>query len=257
MHRCGLFIGAFVGLTGAIASAAAQDTELKTPSPIALLSDVYFEDNFDGDQLADHWQVTNPDIDSYIVEDGALLVIGKEVGGLGNEATPNLFRLTKELPPGDWTITVKMVAEFQTGRDMFQFGLFADPGSFLVTSFWGNGDCCPVYLKLRTQKTSGGQTTQFENVVLKENLAFQEFADTIPQPITLKLIKQGRTYRSAVHFDGQKNDAGEPVWAETDLVSVLRPPKQFVINASQWEPVAGESLFLIDSVTIEAASDSG
>jgi hypothetical protein len=38
-------------------------------------------------------------------------------------------------------------------------------------------------------------------------------------------------------------------------VSMLRAPKQFVINASQWEAVAGESLFLIDSVTIEAGSD--
>lgn len=233
-------------------SFVALGQELKNPSPIALLSDVYFEDGFEGDSLANHWDVTNPDPDQFIVEDGTLLVIGKAVGGFTNAETPNLIRLKRELPRGDWVATVKLSAEFQTTRDLFEFGLYTGPDNFVAARLWGT--CCYSSrgLYVETKKISGGKTTNFSNRAWgpgSEN--YQEFANTIPQPITLKLIKNGRTYRSAIHLEGQKTEAGEPVWIETDLVSSLRAPKQIVMNASQWKEVSGESLFMIDSIKIE------
>ena len=246
--------GAAVAALFSIVATASFTTigqELKKPSPIAPLAEVYFEDEFEGDKLAGHWEVTNPDPDQFVVENGALLIIGKAVGGLTNVETPNLFRLKKELPQGDWVVTVRLNAELQTAKDLFEFGPFTDAENLIATRLYGQDRCCPksnLYFQVR--KIAGGQVTFFQNDVWKGG-DYMEFANTIPQPITLKLIKEGRTYRSAIHFDGQKNETGDPIWIETDLVSSLRPPKQLVLNASQYEETSGESLFLIDSVKIE------
>ncbi|MEN8132340.1 MAG: hypothetical protein ABFS45_19605 [Pseudomonadota bacterium] len=224
--------------------------ELKKPAPVALLSKVYFKDTFDGDKLANHWEVVNPDPDQFVVENGELLIIAKAVGGLTTAETPNLFRLKRDLPNGDWVVTIKFKAELQTTKDLLEFGLFTDAENYILTRFWGT--CCYSELHVEIKKRSGGTNTNFNKRVWKlDTYNYQAFANTVPQPITIKLIKEGRTYRSAIHFDGQKNDAGEPIWVETELVSSLRPPKQFVLNAAQWEAVSGESLFMIDSIQIE------
>ena len=226
--------------------------ELIKVQPVAPLSKVYFKDEFEGTELSDKWEVVNPDPERFVVEDGALLIVAKVLGGLRSAESPNLFRLKKELPQGDWVVTLKLKVELQTARESLEFGLFTDPGNFIVTQIWSKTACCPKSnLYVRIKKVSGSGRTLFDVPAWSRGWKYDDFSNSVPQPISIKLVKTGRTYMSAIHFNGQTAESGEPIWIETNFVTSLRPPKHFAINASQFEAVSGESLFLIESVTIE------
>ncbi len=239
----------------------AQLTEVEPePEPVSM---IVFEDSFDGDALSADWNVLNPDLDQYIVEDGSLLLIGKEVGGLRNAQSPNLIKLLTGLPSGDWTITVTVQPEFQTGSDQLTFGLFTDEQNFVATNIYATDNfCCRMGNKthnimLQTVKVAKGESTLFEERT-REMLdsgtnAFSLFVETkeANKELTVKLVKKGRSYQSSLHYDGEVDDKGNPLWITTDLVSSLRAPKSLVINASQTNRVEGETLFLIHDITIE------
>ncbi len=76
-----------------------------------------FRDDFNGDELADHWDVINPNPDAFIVEDGKLLVISTVAASITGEKVENTFRLTKGMPKGDWDAVVKLVPEIQTFQE--------------------------------------------------------------------------------------------------------------------------------------------
>ena len=61
-----------------------------------------FRDDFDGEVLDEHWEVLNPKPDTYIVEDGKLLVVFQDEATLAAGDIPNMFRLNADLPKGDW-----------------------------------------------------------------------------------------------------------------------------------------------------------
>jgi hypothetical protein len=222
----------------------------------AAAAEVAFQDNFDGEVLGEQWEVVNPDPESFIVEDGSLLVIASAVGGIFNAEIPNIFKLAQPLPKGDWTVTIVFNAEFQTGRELLEFGLYDDPESLLVSRVWGQNDVCCYSsgIFVETFKRARGKDVKFTNKVIGGTNDYQSFAETIGQPLTVKLIKEGRSYHSAILLAGATNDAGQPNWVETDKVSSLRAPKALIVNVSQWDKVTGESLFLIDSVTIETGA---
>jgi hypothetical protein len=216
---------------------------------------VVFSDEFEGSDLSKDWDVANPNGD-YVVEKGSLLTVAAIPGGLANADVPNTFKLTRELPDGDYIVTVKLNVVFATGAENFAVGLFDDKDNYLTASLLGYGSCCNaqrVYLKMI--KVSGGQPTEFEKTVFdfdsQHTTRFDQGANAVAQPITLKLVKQGRNFTASVNFAGQKDDAGNPVWVTTEAVTSLRPPKTLVMNASQTEDVSGETTFMIDSITIE------
>ena len=223
------------------------------PKPKSEWTEV-FRDSFAGDGLAEHWDVHNANSDGYVVEDGNLLVISKEVGGLGNRTIPNLFKLGYELPKGDWRITVTFNAELQTGRESFMFGLLQDEKNYIAAQFYGQNDICCYNsgLFITMEKLSKGKRTHFSNLVWPKGTSnYADYVKNVPMPISLRLIKEGRGYRAAIHFEGENDDKGKPRWQETDIVTTLRAPKGIVLNASQWKKVNGESLFFIDEITIE------
>jgi hypothetical protein len=206
-----------------------------------------FTDSFNGTSLGENWDVGNADPDSFIVESGDLVVIGKAAGGLRSAETPNIFRLTQSLPDGDWVATVVFRAELQTGRNMLEFGLYDDPDNMIVTRFWSDSRCCGdggSYIGVR--KVARGEETQFTNHATETWQSAE-----VGQPITLRLVKTGRSYKPALGFAGEVDDAGQPIWHETGVVSSFGPPKTFVINTSQWVQTPGEDLYMIESVTIE------
>lgn len=243
-------------LTTALQEAAVE------PEPVSTIA---FEDDFDGTELAEHWDVLNSNPDQYIVENGELLFIGKDIGGLSNAESSNILRLMEDLPSGDWTITLKVKPEFQTGHDQLSFGLYTDNQNYVATNIYATDNfCCRVGNKthnivLQTVKVSKGEKTMFEDRT-REMLDsgtndFKTFVDTknANKEFTVKLIKKGRNYYSMLHYDGTKDEQGSSLWVKTDVVSSLRAPKLLVINAGQTESVDGESLFRIHSVKIEAS----
>lgn len=237
-----------------------QEAETVEPEPAPQVAQAetwteVFRDDFDGADLAEHWEVANPNPDQFVVENGSLVVIAKDVGGLSNEAMVNLFKLGQPLPGADWRMTVTFSAELQTGREGAQLALYDDVGNYIASYLYGNGNICCYYseLFLRINKVSGGESTRFDLPVWPRGAAdFSEYAKEVKQPISLRLSKEGRSYKAAVHFAGENDEAGEPVWKETEVVTSLRAPKQIVLGVLQWEATEGESLFQFDSLVIEA-----
>ena len=102
----------------------------------------YFSDDFDGRDLASHWKIINPASDAFLVEKGELLVLNSTPAKLSKENVPNLFRLTKPMPEGNWMATVRMRVDFQTGQERVFFGLYADPQNYLLNILsTGTGSC--------------------------------------------------------------------------------------------------------------------
>lgn len=223
------------------------------PEPKAV---EYFSDDFTEPQLAAHWDVVNPNPDQFIVENGNLLVIGRAIGGPESAEIPNLFKLVKDLPAGDWTATAVVKTQLQTGRDLFSFGVYDDNSNFIAANFYGKNDICCYNsgLFLQTIKTAGGQKTEFTTQAYPSGVPdFGAYIKTVPGEgkVTLQFIKQGRSFKSRVHIDGHADKDGNPVWTETEAVTSLRAPKQLFINAAQYNKTTGESMFEVDSVRIE------
>jgi hypothetical protein len=225
---------------------AQLDTAETQPEPAAGA----FTEPFDGDALSADWEILNADPDSYFVENGALNVIGKAVGGLAVAETPNVFRLKHTLPDGDWTATLVFRAALQTGREVLEFGLYDDPGNMVVANFLGDSTpcCAGAYFSVGVVKWTNGTKTGFSIQAAQGDYA--TLAASIGQPITLKLVKKGRSYNAAVNLAGEADESGQPKWYETGVVTAVRAPKGLVINASQWDQTGGETLYTIESLTI-------
>ncbi len=225
---------------------AQLDTAETRPAPAGGA----FTEPFDGDALTAEWEISNADPDSYFVENGALNVIGKAVGGLAVAETPNVFRWKHPLPDGDWTATLVFRAALQTGHEVLEFGLYDDPGNMVVTNFYGNSTpCCgAAHISVGIVKWTNGEKTGFSTQAATGDYA--ALVASVGQPITMKLIKTGRSYSAAMNLAGEVDELGQPKWYETGVVTAVRPPSGFVINVSQWDQTGGETLYTINSLTI-------
>jgi len=125
--------------------------------------ELYFEDDFDGEDVSDDWSIINPDPDRYIVEEGEVLMVNSGVQGFASTDIPNIIMLDKPLPKGDWDLTADLRVEMQTGRDSLWFGLYKDSSNFLAVQFysWGLDHCSRVVLRL--QRMSKGEVTNFDS----------------------------------------------------------------------------------------------
>ena len=229
----------------------------KKPEPKPAY-EVRFEDKFDGAELAPHWQVANPNPDSFIQEKGSLLLLAHAAGGLANATQPNIIKLDKPLPDGDWVVTAEIRAEIQTGHEIFSMGLYTDAKNFISSNFYSDiGYVSNLYVK--TSKVSAGKETLFAIPVWTRTVGdFRAPADYVSsskmpsKTITLQLVKNGRSYHSRLHIDGHNDKSGKPVWAATEPVTSLRAPKSLVINAAQLKPgTKGETLFYVEDLKIE------
>jgi hypothetical protein len=247
--------GSTVAFNDAVKEVAALTEKAPEPPP-APTAVVYFSDDFSEPELAPHWDMLNPNPDQFIVENGHLLVIGKAEGGMTAATTPNIFKLAKDLPPGDWTATIVLKTTLQTGRDLFSFGLYDDDKNFIAGTFYGQNDVCCYQsgLFLRTVKMAGGEKTEFGREAYPQGTNdYAAYVKSLPGggKVTLRFVKKDRSYKSMSHVEGHVDKDGKPVWNETDVVTSLRAPKQFAVNAAQWGKTAGETMFEIDSITIE------
>jgi hypothetical protein len=212
-----------------------------------------FSDEFKSRVLSAAWQVDNPKPDNFAVEDGHLLVIAHAAGGLSKADSQNIFRLVKPAPESDWSITAQLTVKFQTAREDFSIGLFDDAKNYLVARLYADRNPNGNFITVEVLKVSDGETNELHLVARTAGGEFVKFSDTITQqPISIRLTKIGPEYRAAANFAGDVDKAGDPIWLQAGSVTSLHPPKTFVMNATQWDSVAGESTFYISSVKIEA-----
>ena len=98
-------------------------------------STVLFEDTFTGDTLSDAWKVVEENDDAYATDEDGLYVVSKFRERKEDPFFVNTFALDRELPKGDFTVTVKMVHDFQQGDIYSGFMLGDDKDNYILSYF--------------------------------------------------------------------------------------------------------------------------
>lgn len=206
------------------------------PANTAKEPGVYFFDDFDGDELSKHWDVMNPDPEAYIVENGKLTVLLSNTQQPTMENVPNIFRLLKPIPKGNWTMTVRLEIVPQTMSEWLQIGPMQRDGKGLTstvqmhTTNYGRETRIYVRSDKRTRRRS-----EFSHELLKlyvndaRNIKARSksFGDYI-KGIHLRLEKRGRRYTTYIKFDpGTPGDPKKTInkeWFGLPKLTSLRVP---------------------------------
>jgi hypothetical protein len=241
------------GLKQAFAQVKQEVVQVKPqpkPEPPRTKFKEYFFDDLDGSKLKEHWEVLNPNPDNYTVEKGSLLVVNSSSLKLNHEKIENLFRLSKPLPEGDWVMTAKMTISFQTNREMVFLGFYNAPDSFIavtLSSYW-SGVSGTAKGVITLDKNLRGAVTRFQRDFWQaKGTSFQDLIKTMPQPLLLRLRKEGHSYYAAVMLLA----AEKPQWAELEKVTALQAKGMPILGIYQEDKGSGESLVHFDWVKIE------
>lgn len=248
------------GFSDAVSEAAtlvAQAAPPPAPEPEKEEFVLYLEDEFDGEDVADHWEIINPNPDAYLVENGELLALSATSGSLTEETVDNLLHLTKPMPKGDWVATAKLNIDFQTERERIFFGLYNNKDDFLIAQISVAGGSCysggsyRYHMYLETKKITRGKSSGNQQEVwsiprcdggnLNELMAKA-------QPILLRISKTGRDYTSAIKLEGSE----EPKWIEIPPIKLLRASGSLALGLYQSEAADGETSISVDWVKVEA-----
>ncbi len=240
---------------------------IETPEPpkpvkpkVKELKEVW-RDDFEGQDLADDWEILHPDPDNFIVEDGKLLMISSAVSNFAAENIPNLFRLDKDMPKGDWVLTAKLDIDFQTRHDRIFFGLYADKANYMVSVMSvGFGGCAPgasyhFHLYVTPTKVINGKVTQTPQEAWRIGRCDGGKVNDLMakgQPYLLRIVKKGRMYTSSMKMEGEK----DPKWIELKGLKLLRSKGKIAIGAYRSGKEAGEVTIEVDWIKLEAPADS-
>lgn len=215
------------------------------------LAEPLFMDEFDGDTLGSNWEVLNEDPDAYIVEDGAVLIIGSGGANLKTDPVPNIVRLKTALPDGDWVATIKFSVPYQTGREAPFLAIYEDKDNQIVgtTNSWSYYEGVRgARTYLSAWKRSGGKESSFHRVIWGGASGEAFSADEAPNPFYLRIVKKGRTYTPGYRLEGMN----QTEWADQEALTVLRPKGGLAFGIYQAEAVKGETPMMVDWFKIEA-----
>ncbi|MEM8795056.1 MAG: VWA domain-containing protein [Pseudomonadota bacterium] len=227
----------------------------------------FFRDDFDGEELAEHWAIEHANPDNFIVEGGVLTMLSSANHGFAAEEPENLMVYTGDLPAGDWDAEITFTGELTASRNRLTVGLRKDKDNYMAASFdlspTGSG-CGRTYIGLT--KTTRGQAEGIGNIYRGNgnycyatmpagNEDYQAIIDDhIETPMTVTISKRGRNYTATGAMEGVLSTAGEPLVIETNQFTSLRSPGtlSFTIDRQndRFGKGSGEALFLIDSVVI-------
>ena len=226
------------------------------PAPKPAEPKEYFRDDFNGEELGDHWEVLNPNPDSFIVEKGEMLMVTQAgPATLSSDKLENIVRLTKPLPKGDWTVTMKFKMGYLTGSESAYLALYQDKDNYIGAIVGSRS----YYERIRGAnmhfygfKLSKGKEKRFQKPIWGGPGGVPFNADSPPNPYLLRLKKVGRSYIPAVKMLGiKKKDGTESEWIEHEKFTVLRPKGNLAIGIYQSQKVPGETTANIDWIKIE------
>ncbi len=229
----------------AVDVAAAAPAPAATPQPEWTTA---FKDDFDGEALADHWTVSDPDPDSYIVENGELLILANTVGRLTHGNVVNMLNLDRDLSAGDWRMTAKIRLELATTVESPFLGLYKDEDNFLAADLRiqqssGSTDTLLLY---STKEVSNHKRIQFD-IPVTPDYERGALAGKLPDAIYLQMEKAGRSYFARARL----GEGPQAEWIGTPKLTSLRSPGTPVLGFSQTANADGESLMYVDWVKIE------
>lgn len=228
----------------------APQPEPKVDTPTEAETPDLFFDDFNGTELAGHWEIQNPDADAYLVEDGHLLAVASGGTSLDNGDIVNIFKLNRDLPKGDWIATMQFRMPYHTGREATFFGIYQDKDNHTIgmtnaQSYYE--DIRGARMFLSAQKVAKGKKTSF-NKVIWGGAGGQAYNLTdLPNPFVLRITKKGRSYTPAVRI--QDGDVG--TWIEQESVTLLRPKGNLAFGIYQWQAVKGETPVYVDWIRIK------
>jgi len=251
-------------LKKAVKVAEADTAPKPAPKPQPTSNRVFF-DGFKGDKLSADWNVTNPDPDSYVVEDGDLLMVSSAVSGFSDAKMANLITLQHALPSGDWDIHVKLNPGAKTGRDEIWVGLRKDDKNYLAGVFSTKRDCCGcAHVDLSLIKSSHGKIVRFTKPVRGgpdcSSMGLVQYdaavASLKKKNITMTLSKRGHGYQVSVMVEGELKGGKQVVYATEPLTS-LRPPGALTLGVSKWQNAQGEVSASVKTVEIDTIQNAG
>jgi hypothetical protein len=234
------------------------------PEPVAKGPVIYFEDNFDGEDLGPDWEILNPDPDGYLVENGILTMLSTDTTPATYADAENILRINKPIPKGDWTMTVRFIFRPQTMGETFSIGVAKDNENSLLTSLHMRSyNYAFTDTFVRGDKLARGEATGFERKLLKIEsrdieVRASQFADKV-EAVQLRLEKAGRNYTSALRFEATDPGAEGAIseeWFTVQELTSLRPPGDaftivFGSNSNNYTPNTGEGFVQVDWVKVE------
>ena len=246
---------------------AAVESELVTPvaeepapPPAKPKWEEVYRDDFDGSELSADWTVSNPNPDGYIIEDGQLLVIANVQALLSSGEAQNLMSLNIPLPEGDFEVEVTYSAEFNTGAEIVSIALLDDPQNFIAASGAVLNQYPDCSDRVMVSKNSGGTISQSIERASWLNGCGTDITRLMKdkaQPVSLKLIREGRSFRAAYRYADLVLEDKTPGYVLTSTVNTLRSPKTLYLLAGQNSKVPGETLFKIDSIVVRRLMSTG
>jgi hypothetical protein len=226
------------GLEKALAQVKVAVTEPEPePEPEPAEPKVVFVDDFEGEELAEHWEIINPDMNGFI-QDGGSLILVLQPGDFREAGVPNLFLLDRELPEGDWRATLRLRSKVQTDRTKIFLGLYQDPENMVLSVAGSYGDRHLIQAeKLQSGKPSWVNETWNHRSILQG------------EDVWLRMTKQGRTYLTGYSWDGEEySPAGE--------MTMLRIKGRLAIGGYHGSEGAGETTAEFDRLVIESMPGS-
>jgi hypothetical protein len=231
----------------------AEATEAKAPKPaLSETTRSDFIDTFDGTTLKNHWEVINPHHDNFAVKNGKLLVVSSSETKPADKNMENLFRLTTPLPEGDWVMTTKVTVNFQTKQERIFLGTYENPDNFVLvmTEECSDRGSSAAFCHVGAIKNSQGKSVQFRKRFWESNIQgpFSESIKALPQPLLLRLRKEGRSYIGGIMMEGDK----ESKWIELEKLTMIRLKGSLVIGVYQnYAGDGGKTPVYFDWVKIE------
>lgn len=243
--------------------AAVEVVQEKPKAPPAPKVAEYFRDDFNGDVLGEHWGLINADPDSFIVENGVLTVIVSDPKAKKWSTIPNIFRLQKPMPKGNWRMTMQFTLKPQTHGEWISIGLANKDNSKLIaaTLQLDTINYASTNYNFRGDKVTGKGASfvkQAMRTSSRDKIArAKQFTDKI-KSVQIRLERKGRKYIASGKLEAvDPNDKKvNSKWVVLQELSSLRPPGDamalyFASYPSGYLAKRTEGSINVDWVTIE------
>lgn len=229
------------------------------PEPV-----IYFEDEFDGDDLGPAWVLANPDPDNYLVENGVLTLVSRDGTEAGLAAGRNILTLDMPIPKGDWTATARLLVTPQTMGEIMRLGVVRDEANGLFSSLiLESYNYALTEIFVGGDKLARGEATGFRREIMEitdRNVALRaaQFTSQVAA-VEIRLEKSGRKYTAFARLEPVNPDAeGAPdgEWLSVQELSSLKTPGDafaliFGSTSNGYTAAEGEGVIEIDWFRIE------
>lgn len=235
-----------------------------------------FSDDFAGAALSAEWSLQQANPDTYIVDQGELLLLTS--GGrtrFDQEKPENLLVLERPLPAGDWRLSANVKLEAKTGYDSFWLGIRRSHRDYIAANVYTYTSGCGVGLFLRIvnlrdrDPEKAPQLSEFKRNLLDDgpfsyrfcSKGGRAYSDQVltalaDRGFTLTLEKRGYHYHAEIAMDLPKGaSASQPGGKQryqSEAVTRFQPVGKAALLLGQWRRAgSGETVGKIDAVVLK------